>query len=285
VYLTRFQLHRPGSLGEAFELRRRYGEEAAYYAGGTELLLAMKLGLARFAHLIDLKRIPGVGGIELAGAMLRIGATVTHHQLERDQTLRSHIPALAELEANVANIRVRVAGTLAGNLAFADPRADPPALLVALGARLRLASPQGETTCSLGEFFRGPLETVLEPLQVVVAVEVPLPEPGVTAAYINFKLLERPSLGVAVVGRVEAGRLAQAPTVVIGAVDVVPRPVPAAGLAGAGLDDADALQVLARAAQEAVSPTPDLAGSADYKRHLTGVLAVRAVRRLLEEAA
>jgi carbon-monoxide dehydrogenase medium subunit len=159
VHLKRFLLHRPESLAEAFELRRRHGEEAAYYAGGTELLLAMKLGLARFAHLIDLKRIPDLHGVEVAGGVLRIGAAATHHQLERDPLLRSHFPTLADLEGSLANIRVRVAGTLAGNLAFADPRADPPALLVALGARLRLASPDGEATCLLSEFFRGPLDT------------------------------------------------------------------------------------------------------------------------------
>src|SRR5687767_7209927 len=107
-----FELHRPTTVEEAAGLRAELGDAAALYAGGTELLLAMKLGVLDYEHLIDVKRIDALRGIERRDGELRIGALVTHRELE---TL-PELPALAELERNVANVRVRSAGTLAGNL-------------------------------------------------------------------------------------------------------------------------------------------------------------------------
>src|SRR5579859_2175585 len=137
--LRHFQVHRCETVAEACSLRREHGDDAVVYAGGTELLLAMKMGLAHWPHLVDVKHIPELHGITEADGLLVIGAAVTHHQLETDPTLTERLPALARLEAQVANIRVRTAGTLAGNLAFGEPHADPPALLLALGAKVRLA--------------------------------------------------------------------------------------------------------------------------------------------------
>ena len=138
--LRPFEIHRCETEAEVCSLRRRFGTEAVIYAGGTELLLAMKMGLAHWDHLLDVKRIPSLAGIRLEGDLLVVGAAVTHHQLERDPLLRARLPVLAELESQVANIRVRVAGTLAGNLAFAEPHADPPSLLLAPKAGRLLGS-------------------------------------------------------------------------------------------------------------------------------------------------
>ena len=104
------------------ELRKRFGADAAIYAGGTELLLAMKMGVARWPHLIDIKPIASLRTVSVANGTLRIGATATHWDLERDPTVARTLPALARLERNVANVRVRAVGTLAGNLAFVSGR-------------------------------------------------------------------------------------------------------------------------------------------------------------------
>jgi carbon-monoxide dehydrogenase medium subunit len=270
-----FELHRPATVDEAVALRAELGDSAALYAGGTELLLAMKLGVLDYEHLIDVKRIGALRGVERRDGELRIGATVTHRELECDREVASALPALAELERAVANVRVRAAGTLAGNLAFAEPHADPPALLVALGARVALAGVDGRRELPLEDFLVGPYETALGADELIEAVIVPLD--GVRAAYRKFQVLERPAVGVAAAGRVRDGVFDGAPVVVAGAVDERPVRIPSESLAGAACEDPDALAALAAATSEAVEPVEDLSGSEDYKRHLTGVLAKRAV--------
>lgn len=279
------QLHQPETLAEACELRQRYGDDAALYAGGTELLLAMKMGVAHWPHLVDVKRLSELQGIDQQDGHLRIGAAVTHFAIERDPRVRAVFPALAQLVGRIANIRVRVAGTLAGNLCFGEPHADPPALLVALGAEAELHGPGGSRRIAVADFQRSAYETALGADEVLVAIHLPLPAPDVRAAYVNFKVLERPTAGAAVVGRVSGGRFAGVPAVVVGAADEVPRPVSAEMLLDASAADSDALAALAAAAAAAVEPVDDLSGSAEYKKHLAGVLARRAAAAALEGAA
>src|SRR5438445_9345590 len=180
--LRRFDVHRVTSVAEAVALRQRFGEDAAIYAGGTELLLAMKMGVARWPHLIDVKPIGSLAQISASTDTLRIGATATHWDIERNPLVAEALPALAQLEANVANVRVRAAGTLAGNLAFAEPHADPPAFLLAVGARVVVRGPRGERRLRIDEFVTGMYQTTLAPDEIVVAVEIPVPGPR--AAYV-----------------------------------------------------------------------------------------------------
>lgn len=283
--LRRFEVHRTSTVEQAIELRSRFGQDGAVYAGGTELLLAMKMGVARWPHLIDVKPIRGLGAIQADARSVRIGATVTHWELERDPAIARALPALAALERNVANIRVRAAGTLAGNLAFAEPHADPPALLLALGASVIVQGTAGARAIPVGEFITGMYETSLAADEIVIAIEVPVPPPGTRAAYVKFQILERPSVGVAAVAGIRDGRFAGPPTFVVGAADEVPRRVDTAQLGRAEAAAPSTADAIAEAAQAAVEPTGDLAGSAEYKRHLVGVFARRALAALLAEAA
>lgn len=250
------------------------------YAGGTELILAMKLGLAHWPHLIDVKHIPGLNRIGAHDGVIRIGAAATHRAVARNELVCQWLPALARLEDHVANVRVRAAGTLGGNLAFAEPHADPPALLVAMGARIVLAGADGERHLDLGDFLTGAYQTELAPSELVMAIDIPMPPPGMRAVYLNFKVLERPSIGVAVLGAAEEGRFSAAPVVVVGAVDEIPRRVPAASLLGVAHDDRAAMDAVAEVARREVDPISDLAGTAEYKRHVTGVLVKRALAAL-----
>ena len=283
--LRRFEVHRATSVADAIALRTRFGEDAAIYAGGTELLLAMKLGVARWPHLIDVKPIAELHRVEVADGALRIGATMTHWELERDARVARAVPALARLEHNVANVRVRAAGTLAGNIAFAEPHADPPALLMALGARVIVRGGRGARAVAIGEFITGMYQTALGADEIITAVEVPIADTRRKAAYVKFQILERPSAGVAIAGELRDGRFAGAPSVVVGAVDEMPRAVATAALAGASARDAATADALAAAAREAVDPVADLAGSEEYKRHLVGVFARRALDAFVAEAA
>src|SRR6478609_2098528 len=143
MLLSPFRYHRPRHLAAAHELLARYGDDAAVYAGGTELLLAMKARVLRYSDLIDLKHIEQLGDIRHKAGHMVIGALVSHFRLATDPLMVTMLPAYAALSNNIANIRVRVAGTLAGNLCFAEPHADPPALLAALGASVTLVSAEG----------------------------------------------------------------------------------------------------------------------------------------------
>lgn len=263
--LSDFRLHRPSTVDEAIELRRELGDGAALYAGGTELLLAMKMGVLDYEHLIDVKRIGGLRGIELRDGALRIGAATTHREIETSPLVAEHLPALASLARHVANVRVRAAGTLAGNLAFGEPHADPAALLVALDATVELAGSSGRRSLPVGQFAVGAYETELAEDELIEAIVVLLPGRETRAAYLKFQVLERPTVGVAAVAH-----NGDAPTVVVGAVDERPIRVEANGDIGDYID----------AARAAVDPVDDLSGSAEYKRHLTGVLVKRALEAI-----
>jgi len=282
LVLSDFELHRPTTVADAARLRAELGDAAALYAGGTELLLAMKLGVLDYEHLIDLKRIDELRGIELRDGAVRIGAAVTHRELEHDSDVARALPALAVLERNVANVRVRAVGTLAGNLAFGEPHADPPALLTALDAYVELAGTGGRREVSMEEFIVGPYETALAEDELIEAIVVPIPGEDVRATYLKFQVLERPAVGVAAVARIRDGSFVGAPAVVVGAVDERPVRVPADVLDGVVCNDESALDDVAEASREALGPADDLSGSADYKRHLTGVLVRRALTALAE---
>lgn len=136
--LQPFALEEPTSVREASALLAHYGEAARLYAGGTELLLAMKEGLLHYDRLINIKTIAGLAGITHDADALRIGAATTHRMLERSPEVHTHFPALTHLEAHVANVRVRGTGTVGGNLCFAEPHTDPGTLLQVYDARVKL---------------------------------------------------------------------------------------------------------------------------------------------------
>jgi aerobic carbon-monoxide dehydrogenase medium subunit len=280
--LRRFELDQPDSVSEASALLGKHGDDARLYAGGTELLLVMKEGLLRPGHLIDLKSIPGFGDISLddSGEELRIGAGATHRMVERSSEVRQHLPALVQLEHNVANVRVRNTGTIGGNLCFAEPHADPGTLLLVYEATARLERDTAVRSLPLAEFFVGPFEVALEPDEVLTRLDVPLPPPRTKAAYLKFGMLERPSVGVAAgVTLTPDGSGIEDVRFAIGCVG--PRPLRAheaeAKLKGLSLAEATAkLDDAGDLAAEAAQAVSDLHGSAGYKRHLVKVLLRRA---------
>jgi carbon-monoxide dehydrogenase medium subunit len=282
MLLQRFVLHRPPSVKDAVALLAEHGDEATFYAGGTELLLAMKQRVLRYGHLVDLKRIPDLDAVAVDGDALVIGGLATHLALERHPLVRQHLPAYAALSWNIANIRVRAAGTLGGNLCFAEPHADPPALLAALGARVTLVGPAGSRRCPLDEFVTGPFDTVRAPEEVLTAVTVPLRRRRLVA-YERFGHLERPTIGVAaVLDLTDDSRAVAAARIRVGAAGGRPAPAPAAEQALAGVPLAavpDLAREAGRRGAEDVPVDADLHGAEDYKRHLVSVFIERALRK------
>jgi len=282
VLLPRFALHRPAAIADALAMLAEHGEDASPYAGGTELLLAMKHRVLRYAHLVDLKRVPGLAGVRVAGDTLVIGALATHRALERDPLVVRHLPAYAAMTAQIANVRVRAAGTLGGNLAFAEPHADPPALLAALDARVTVAGVDGTREHTMDEFVVGPFETRRAPGEILTHVTVPLVA-GRRAAYVRFGHLERPTIGVAAVLTLDAdGRTVRRARIRVGSVGGRPAAAVAAEQALTGVDAAAVPDVSRDAGRRAADEVPvdaDLRGAEDYKRHLVGVFVERALRQ------
>jgi carbon-monoxide dehydrogenase medium subunit len=280
--LQPFALDEPTSVSEASALLARYGDTARLYAGGTELLLAMKEGLLHYHRLINIKLIPALAGITLEGGSLCIGAITTHRLLERSALIRQHFPALARLEANVANVRVREVGTLGGNVCFAEPHADPGTLLQVYDASVHLERQGGKRSLTLEEFFVGPFEVALAPDELLTSIRVPLLPEHTATAYQKFGMLERPSVGVAVrVTAVPDG--VQDVRLAVGCVGPTPRRIRDAEALLAGKELAAARAALAAAgtlAGRAAEAVTDLHGSAEYKEYLVGVL----LRRAFEEA-
>jgi aerobic carbon-monoxide dehydrogenase medium subunit len=285
--IPRFSLVRPRSVADALAAYESADGDAAYFAGGTELLQVMKMGFAQFGQLIDLKGLAELRGLEVEpDGTLRIGAATTHREIERSSVVRREVPALAELETRVANIRVRNTGTLGGNLAFAEPHSDPATFLLACGATVELAGAGGTRTLGIDEFVVGPLMTAREPEEILVAVRIPAAAAGEGRAYDKAAFFERPAASVAVRLRIADGAVASA-RVTIGSLTEVPEVHAAASdaLVGAPADAGGLNGQLDRAAEALgdIEAVADLNGSADFKRHLAGVLLRRAVTAAVRE--
>jgi len=285
--LRRFRLEEPGSVKEVSELLGRFGESAKIYAGGTELLLAMKEGLIQYERLIDVKGVKGLNEVKIDNGAISIGALCTHRQLESSSVLQQKLPALVKLEQNVANVRVREVGTMGGNLCFAEPHADPGTLLMALGAKMVAEKASGKREIAAEEFFVDAYETCIEPDEVLTEIRVPIPGANSGAAYLKFGYLERPSVGVAVALTLDQGEKSLADVkIAVGCAGPAPKRVTEAEaiLRGKSIEEATgaiakAGEVAARAAQ-AIS---DLHGSQEYKEHIVGVLLKRSLHSALSQ--
>jgi carbon-monoxide dehydrogenase medium subunit len=282
VTLPPFDLHRAGSVEEAHELVERYGEDAAVVCGGTELLLLLKLGFAAYGHLVDIKGIEELGGLRTDNGALVIGATATHREIERSPIVLERLPALAAMERNVANIRVRNVGTLGGNLCFSDPHSDPATFLLALDAEVD----HDGGRFPLSEFLVGPYETALRHGQLLHAVRIPVPPPGTGIAHDKFSFHERPAATVTAAVVVEGGIVARA-RIAVGSVGAraVLADAASAAMVGRPADDGEALAEAAALAAEVSGAVEDANGSAEYKQQLVRVLVERCFKGAVAVAA
>ncbi len=276
--LPPFALHRPESVGQASRLLADLGDEGAAYCGGTELLLAMKLGLASYEHLVDLKRISALRGITgLQSGGVRIGAAATHREIETSATLRAPYPELCAMISQVANVRVRSVGTLGGNLCFADPHSDPASFLLAAGATMICQHGEATRRLPAAAFLTGPYETALAPGELLTAVELPARPHRTALSHLRMKLTERPAVTVTVMLTLGANEVAQA-SLIVGSVGSVPFAADTAILAGAAAADFGArAEACAEQAAAGCTPLSDGEASAEYLRHLVFVHARQAL--------
>lgn len=277
----------PSSLDEAIRTLTAYGEEAKLLAGGHSLLPLMKLRLASPKLLIDLSRIPGLAGIEEEGGKITIGALSTHYQIESSELLREKCPLLPRTARLIGDVQVRNRGTIGGSLAHADPAADMPAAMLALGAEFRARGAQGERRLKAEEFFLGLMATALHPAEILTAVRVPVLSGRCGSSYL--KVAQQASgfalVGVAVWLRVEGGLCAD---IGVGVTGLGARPYRATAveqrLRGKKLDPALIESASAEASQR-VDPLDDIHASAEFRAHLARLYTSRAIQEAARKAA
>ena len=284
--LPPFDLHRARSVDEASEILRRHGDDAAVHCGGTELVLLLKLGFASYGHLVDIKPIRELKGIVLEDGTLRIGAAVTHREIERSPVVAETLPALAAMERRVANLRVRTIGTLGGNLCFSDPHSDPASFLLALEAEVECGD--GSPTARhlpLSEFLVGPYQTALLPGELLTCIRIPIPPRGTRITHDKIAFHERPAATISVALREESGTLSDV-RIAIGSVGPRAVRVPEAEhiLNGSDASDRIAIEQAAEIAAVTAEPVEDNNGSVDYKANLVKVLVKRCVAKALRAA-
>jgi aerobic carbon-monoxide dehydrogenase medium subunit len=197
MYPAQFEYHTPGTVREALDLLGRHKDDAKLLAGGHSLLPAMKLRLAQPKHLVDLRKVSGLSGIKEDGGSLVIGAMTTHYQVESSPVVKSKCPMLAAVAAQIGDPMVRNMGTIGGSLAHADPAADYPAAIIALGAEMVAEGPKGKRTIKADDFFKGLLTTALAEDEILTEVRVPVMAGKTGAAYMKFP---HPASRFAVVG-------------------------------------------------------------------------------------
>ncbi len=287
MYPAAFEYHAPTSVQDALGLLTKLKDDAKLLAGGHSLIPMMKLRLAQPKHLIDLRKVPGLSGIKEESGALVIGAMTTHYQVESSALVKSKIPVLAEVGSIIGDPAVRNLGTVGGSLAHADPAADWPAAMIALGAEFVCEGPKGRRTVKVDDWFQGLMSTAVREDEILVQVRVPTWPAGSGAAYMKFP---HPASRFAVVGAAAAltldakGACTKAGVGITGAGTKAVRATGVeAGLAGKVLDAA-AIEAAAQKAAEGVDVQADLQGSVEYKSHLCRVFARRAIEAALKRA-
>jgi aerobic carbon-monoxide dehydrogenase medium subunit len=255
-----FAYARPRTLEEAFPLLERPG--ARILAGGQSLIPSLNMRLSAPELLVDIGALQRLKDISLQPGGLRIGALVTHAEIERSAVVKKHVPLLAEAAPHIAHPAIRNRGTLGGSLALADPAAEYPACALALNATIVLQGRRGERRVPAAGFFKGLFETDIRPGEILVAAEFPKVDRSA------FLELTRRHGDYAIVGL--AG-VADASGKRIAYFSVDAKPVLARQASAA-----KSLEEAMKALKHDLSPTADLYNTAATKLHLAGVLLTRA---------
>jgi carbon-monoxide dehydrogenase medium subunit len=280
-----FEYSAPANLKEALGLLA--GENTKVLAGGMSLIPLMKLRLAVPDQLVDIGRIAELNYIREDGGKLRIGATTTHYQVESSPVVRSRCPLLAEAASHIGDIQVRNQGTIGGSIAHADPAADYPASLLALEAKVVLATAKGQREIPIAEFFVDTFTTALEPGEIVKELIVPVEEQSAGTSY--HKMVQ-PASGFAIVGvaariRKSGGKIAQAR---VGVTGLSGKAYRAAGVEKAlegTAGSASDIQKAAAVVADGVDANSDLFASAHYRAHLARIYTARALTVAISRTA
>lgn len=273
-----FEYHRAESLEHAVTLLEEFGDEGRPLAGGQSIVPMMNLRLARPRYLVDINGL-GLSSIELDGRMLKIGALVRHEQYLSDGLVAAHFPAFLDGVRAIGHPTIRRNGTTGGSLSHADPTAELPLLSILHDALIVAVSVRGERRIAAIDFFEGAYMTALEPGEMIVRVEIPIPPSRSAGAFVEFG--ERRGDFAIAAGAValefDAGRIARAAIACSGVAQAAIRaPDLEAALVGRPIaqpESKDDVKVFAAS----LSPPDDHSASADYRRALIEELLQRAI--------
>jgi carbon-monoxide dehydrogenase medium subunit len=283
-----FDYFAPGALDEALALLAEHGDEAKPLAGGQSLIPAMNFRLARPRVLVDLNRVGALSYIRAEKGGVEIGAMTRQRAVERSDVIARAAPLLAEAMPAIAHPQIRNRGTVGGSIAHADPSAELPAVALALDARFRARSATGERTIVAADFFKGMLETALEPGELLVEIALPPLRPRTGTAFLEVARRhgDYALVGVAVVVTLDATGRCQAARIALLSVGDGPVLAVEAGKTLAGQKRSDELLRAAAdtGAKRDVDPPSDIHASAAYRRRLVEVLTRRALARAYERA-
>jgi carbon-monoxide dehydrogenase medium subunit len=282
-----FSYHRPATVADAVKLLSTLGDDARPLAGGHSLVPMMKLRLATPEHLIDLHSIDGLKGILRDGGKIVIGAMTTQHELLASDEIGKSIPILHDAALLIADPQVRYRGTIGGNVANGDPGNDMPALMMTLGASYHLEGPDGAREIAAAEFYQGAYFTAIEPGELLTAISVPAQPVGHGYAYekLKRKVGDYATAAAAVVLTMAGGKVA---TCSIGLTNLSETPLLAEDAAKAVIGtslDAASLKKAAAAAQAIMAPAADARGPVEYRKHVGGIMVMRALQRAAAKAA
>jgi carbon-monoxide dehydrogenase medium subunit len=265
------------TLKEAVTLLAKHKDDARLLAGGQSLIATLNMRLSAPDLLIDINGIKNLNGIAKKGKYIEIGALARHAQVERSDVIAKHAPLIALAMPHIGHPAIRNRGTFGGSIAFADPAAELPACLLALGGEIDIAGPRGKRKVKADAFFKGLFETALRPQEMIIAVRVPAAD---KTTRVGFAELARRHGDYAMVGLAASARgndkgLADVRLAYFGVGDTPVRVKKAETALAAG-DVEAAVKALD------LDPHDDVQATAKTKKHLAGVLLRRVAKQLME---
>jgi carbon-monoxide dehydrogenase medium subunit len=277
----------PQTLDDALRALAVHGEEAKILAGGHSLLPMMKLRLANPKLLVDLRKIPDLAYLSQEDGKIIIGALTTHYQIESSSLARKKCPLLGETARAIGDVQVRNRGTIGGSLSHADPCADWPAAVLALGGDIKVAGPKGERWLAAGDFFLGPMTTVIGAKEILLQVRVPTFPTRSGSAYL--KMAQQAS-GFAIIGVavwLRAGSKGVCEQIGVGVTGLSDKPFRAHAVEqrlGGNKLTPKLIEEAASLVADGIDPLEDLNASADFRAHLARVYTSRAIQQAAKNA-
>jgi CO/xanthine dehydrogenase FAD-binding subunit len=283
-----FEYHAPDSLELALDLMSQYAGEAKILAGGQSLVPAMNFRIVQPSALIDLNRISGLGYVREEDRVLRIGAMTRERELEFNPLISTWAPLLAEAAPHIAHPQIRNRGTIGGSIVNADPAAELPVLMLALGAQLKAKNVSGERWIEAQNFFMGMFTTALELDEILVEIELPASPPRTGWAFLEVapRAGDYALMGVAALVTLDQnGKCERAKLVYLKAGE---GPVEAKEaeklLIGESLSEGLIESTASKASETELNPFGNIHTSPEFQRHLANVLTKKALKQAVQRA-
>ena len=283
-----FEYTVPATLREAVKLLSH--DNARALAGGTDLIVQMRIRRLQPERVVDVKNLPELNELRVSPRSgLRIGAAVPCHRIYEDPEIAERYPGIVDAAAIIGGIQIQGRASFGGNLCNASPSADTIPLLIAYGARAEIAGPDGRRKVFVKDFCTAPGQSVLQPGELLVAIQIPHNRKSSGAHYLRF--IPRNEMDIAVAGSgvsvtLEEDRLhVKSARIALAAVGPTPILANEAGNLLVGKEaNEESFEAAAEAAKAAVSPISDMRGTVKQRIHLVGVLTKRALRQAVARA-